>query len=139
MDNETFEKQYALAVERRKTADATEPRAASVRHDVESDRLVLELRNGVTVLIPRRLLQGLADAPPEAFADMELVCGGSDIHWNGLDVQFTVPGLVAGIFGTKKWMTELENWSGFSTPPKKASPSSGDDRRGGPSRKIRAS
>jgi Protein of unknown function (DUF2442) len=37
---------------------------------------------------------------------------GYGLHWESLDVDLGVPQLVAGIFGTKAWMTELGRLGG---------------------------
>jgi hypothetical protein len=33
---------------------------------------------------------------------------GDGLHWETLDTDFTVAGLLAGVFGTKRWMAELQ-------------------------------
>jgi len=88
-------------------ADATEPRAQSAWYDAESDRVVIALRNGVELRIPRSLLQGLQQTSPEELTNVEILADGYGLHWEEPDVDFTIPGLAAGIFGTKSWMSRL--------------------------------
>jgi hypothetical protein len=40
------------------------------------------------------------------------------LHWDDLDVQMSVPGLVAGVFGTRKWMAELGRQGGSMSKAK---------------------
>ncbi|MBV9511761.1 MAG: DUF2442 domain-containing protein [Caulobacteraceae bacterium] len=47
-------------------------------------------------------LQGAAD---EDLARVEVNGLGFNLHWPTLDVDLYVPALVAGIFGTRAWMT----------------------------------
>jgi hypothetical protein len=93
----------------------TEPRATSAHYDPATGRLVIELANGCVFVVPVDLLQGLRGASDQDLADFELMPRGFDLHWKKLDAQFTVAGLLAGRFGTKTWMTELERAGSRST------------------------
>jgi len=44
---------------------------------------------------------------------------GAALHWDELDVQMSVPGLVAGVFGTRKWMAELGRQGGSMSKAKR--------------------
>jgi hypothetical protein len=90
-------------------ADATEPRAASARYDAPGKRLIVELRDGAILQIPVHLLQGVAGGDAQEIAAVEIWGDGYALHWEELDADITVPGLVAGIFGTRKWMNHLSS------------------------------
>ena len=96
--------EIAAARERGRLYRATQPHAASARHDAKSDRIVVELTSGATFAVPPRLVEGLANATSDELADIELLGGGFGLHWEQLDVDYTVPGLVNGVFGTARWM-----------------------------------
>jgi Protein of unknown function (DUF2442) len=87
--------------------DRSEPRARSAHFDRASGRLVLELTNGVTVLVPADLLQGVAGAAPELIEEVEVTARGYGLHWPTLDADLAVPAIVSGIFGTRAWMAQL--------------------------------
>jgi hypothetical protein len=112
---EELDRMHREAVKRARYADRTEPRATSVSYDADTNRLVIELRNGTTLLVPCELVQGLHDATPAEIAAVELTPRGAALHWETLDTDISVPGLMAGIFGTKAWMAELERRCGRST------------------------
>lgn len=87
--------------------DATvpnQPRAASARYDAASGRVVVELTNGCGFLFPARAVQGLEAATDDALAEVEILGLGIGLHWERLDVDVSVPGLLAGLFGTRAWM-----------------------------------
>jgi len=107
MDRETFNKQYDRAVKAGLLAQASEPRAAAAHYDEPNDRLIVELRNGVVFIVPCSLIQGLKGAEPEKIAAVKVMPRGAALHWDELDVQMSVPGLVAGVFGTRRWMAEM--------------------------------
>jgi hypothetical protein len=86
MDKKTFDALYAKAVEAAELADKVEPRAQAARYDANSHRLIIELRSGVTVMVPCSLIQGLSDAPPDDIARVKIVVRGEDLHWPALDV-----------------------------------------------------
>lgn len=87
--------------------DRLRPRAVRAHYDAGAKRLVVELKNGVTLLIPPRLVQGLSGASDESLASVQMTASGNALHWEALDVQMSVEGLAAGIFGTQKWMEQV--------------------------------
>ena len=89
------------ALERGRLAAAGEPRAAAARYDRKLRRVVVELTNGCTFAFPPRLAQGLEHATEEELETVEILGAGYGLHWEVLDADFTVPGLLAGLFGTK--------------------------------------
>lgn len=54
-------------------------------------------------------LQGLKGADPKDIKDVALSIHGLSCHWPSLDVDFSIPGIVQGIYGTKKWMDSLKS------------------------------
>jgi hypothetical protein len=102
-----LQRMFEEATRRGEEAMKTEIQASSVRYDQYSGRLVLELKNGATFLVPCDLIQGLRGAEPELIAKARLGPRGASLHWAKLDVDFSVGGLLEGRFGTKKWMEQL--------------------------------
>jgi hypothetical protein len=107
MTNSEFNRQYRESVIRGRESMAKEPQAKSVRFDQESNRIVVDLKNGVTFAFPSDLVQGLRGAAAEDIAEVELGPRGAALHWEELDVDFSLAGLMAGIFGNKAWMSGL--------------------------------
>lgn len=116
-----------------------EPRASGARYDRRSRRIVVELTNGCSFLFPPRALQGMARASDAALADVEILGLGHALHWPRLDADFTVPGLLMGVFGTRAWMaSELARRAGQSTSPAKAAAARANGRLGGRPRRTAA-
>ena len=95
----------------------TEPLATSARFDRRSRCVVIELNKGSTLCVPVDLLQGLTGASLKDLARIEIPNPGCEIEWPALDQQFTIQGLLAGRFGTRRWMEDLAR-SGQLTRPK---------------------
>lgn len=131
MDKATFNQQYARAVKAGRLAQKTEPRAVAAQYDEANDRLVVELRNGVVFIVPCSLIQGLRGAAPEKIAAVKVMPRGAALHWDDLDVQMSVPGLIAGIFGTRRWMSELGRHGGRVTSKAKRAAARENGRKGG--------
>jgi Protein of unknown function (DUF2442) len=110
---------------------AAQPRAAKVHYDARKARLVIELTNGVILMLPPKLLQGLTNATPAQLAKVQLTPLGTGLHWEALDADLSVAGLAAGIFGSKPWMSELARHAGSRTSARKASSSRENGKRGG--------
>jgi hypothetical protein len=138
MDKKTFDAMYAKAVEAAELADKVEPRAQAVRYDANNHCLIIELRSGVTVMVPCSLIQGLSDAPPDDIARVKIMARGEDLHWPTLDVQVSVPRLMAGIFGTRKWMADLARRGGNVKSEKKAGSYPATGQRGRRLNKVSA-
>jgi len=120
------------ALERGRVARENEPRALAARYDRASGRVVVDLENGCTFAFPPRLAQGLEDASAEALSDIEILGNGYGLHWQALDVDLSLPGLMAGIFGTKAWMARR---AGRATSAAKAAAARANGAKGGRPRK----
>lgn len=116
------------ALERGREARLTEPRAASARYDRGLGRVVVELTNGCTFAFPPGLAQGLQAATEEQLAGVEVLGTGSGLHWEALDVDLSVPGLLAGLLGTASHMARR---AGQVTSPAKAAAARANGARGG--------
>ncbi len=92
------------ALERGQVDHASGQRAAAARYDRASGRVVDDLENGCTFAFPPRLAQGLEAATDDQLAAVELLSRGYGLHWEELDVDLSLPGLMAGLFGTAAWM-----------------------------------
>jgi len=84
-----------------------EPRARSARYDRASGRIEVELTSGAAFAFPARLGQGLEAATEEELAQVLVSPGGYGLHWKALDVDLSIPGLAAGVFGTKAHMARI--------------------------------
>ena len=71
------------------------------------DLLILKLSDGHRHVIPREELQGLQSATKEQLGRVEILGGGTGLHWPDLDADFYAPGLLRGVYGNKKWMAEI--------------------------------
>ena len=94
------------------------------------DALVLRLRNGRRVLFPREDLEGLRGAPAAKVARVE-VLAGVGLHWEELDVDLYGPALLEGIYGSKRWMSEIGRKGGEARSAKKAKAARRNGAKGG--------
>jgi hypothetical protein len=98
--------QFDAANERGRIVYETEPHARAAHYDRATGQIVIELTNGAVYSLPARHLQGLADATDDQIANLD-IGGGYGLHWDELDADFTVGGLLAGRFGNASHMAEL--------------------------------
>ena len=132
---EPTEQKLAEAERRGREILATQPLATSVRYDRAGGHVAVELTNGCTLTVPATLIQGLESASPDQLAAVEILGAGYGLQWPGLDVQVTVPGLAAGLFGTRRHMASL---GGRASSPAKAAAARANGARGGRPRKSAA-
>jgi hypothetical protein len=131
---ELTDAEVAAALARGRAATAGEPRAVRAHYDAGSDRVVVELTNGCTFAFPARLAQGLETATADALAAVEVLPGGYGLHWEALDVDLSLPGLMAGLFGTRAHMARL---AGRAMSPAKAAAARANGAKGGRPRTVR--
>lgn len=129
---ELSDAQLAAAEERGRIAARTEPRAANARYDRRRGRIVVELTNGCTFTFPPHLAQGLENANDEQLAAFEILGAGYGLHWEDLDVDLSIPGLLAGLFGTRSHMARL---AGQARSSAKAAAARANGAKGGRPRK----
>ena len=123
-----------IAAARRRGAalHLTEPSAVQARYEPANGRVIVELANGCAFAFPARALQGLAEASDAELAGVEVTGGGHGLCWESLDADFTVPGLLMGLFGTRAWMArEQARRAGAATSPAKAAAARENGRKGG--------
>ena len=101
---ELTDAEYEAATERGRVLFETEPHARDVRYDAKSGMTIVELYNGCTFAFPPRRLQGLEQASDEQLLEVEVIGAGYGLHWETLDADFTVKGLMAGRFGSAAFM-----------------------------------
>jgi Protein of unknown function (DUF2442) len=128
--------QIAAADARGKALMENEPRALAARYDAKSGRIVVDLSNGATYAFPAALGQGLEAATPEQLAEVEILGAGFGLHWESLDVDLSIPGLLVGRFGTRAWMSELARRAGSVKSPAKAAAARANGAKGGRPRKA---
>jgi hypothetical protein len=114
----------------------TEHQAKGISLDHKKKKLVIDLKNGVSVLLPLEKLQGFANALPEDIEKGKIGPRGAYLHWDNLGVDFTLEGLLQGIFGTKAWMARIGKVGGQAKSEVKAAASRINGRKGGRPRKA---
>ncbi len=120
------------ALERGQAMRRHEPRAAAARYDPQLDRIIVDLTNGCTFSFPPRLAQGLETATGDQLAQVEILGAGYGLHWEALDADLSIPGLLAGLFGTQAYMARH---AGQATSPAKAAAARTNGAKGGRPRK----
>jgi hypothetical protein len=129
---ELTDTQIDAALERGKAARQHEPRAATARYDRQSGRVIVELTNGCTFAFPPRLAQGLETATDDQLDQVGILGAGYGLHWEALDADLSIPGLLAGLFGTAAFMARH---AGQATSPAKAAAARVNGAKGGRPRK----
>jgi hypothetical protein len=137
--NNDLARQIAQAERRGERLLNTESRARAARYDRRTGRIRVDLTNGCSFAFPARKAQGLEYASDEELAEVEILGLGVGLHWERLDVDLSVPGLLAGLFGTKAYMDrQRAARAGAATSAAKAAAARRNGRKGGRPRKTAA-
>jgi len=103
----TTDAEIDAAIQQARAFAKYDHRAVRANYSDRTDRVIVRMDNGVTHSFPRKLLQGLAKAPPSALSKIELLGNGTGLYWPELDVAHSVSGLLAGVYGSSNWMNKL--------------------------------
>jgi Protein of unknown function (DUF2442) len=109
LEDLAFQRQFEQAQAAAVQADITEPRAVAAYYDESVGLVVVRLRSGASFSFPPSIAQGLSGAAPDDLAQVEITPIGDGLHWEALDTDFSVAGLLAGRFGTQRWMAGLQS------------------------------
>ena len=74
-----------------------ERRPASARYQSRICALEVKLTSGVTLQIPIQLIPELKHASPRDIRAVEVLGRGGGLHWERLDIDLSVPRLVASV------------------------------------------
>ena len=110
-----------------------EPRAAAARYDRQLGRIIVELTNGCSCACPPRRAQGLETATDEQLAQVEILGIGIGLHWEALDADLSIPGLLTGLFGTRAYLAQQ---AGRTTSQAKAAAARANGAKGGRPRRT---
>lgn len=81
-----------------------QPKAVRARYDRRAGRIRVSLDNGLELAFPPRLAEGLGSATPTELDEVQISPSGLGLHWPQLDADLYIPGLLTGVFGSKRWM-----------------------------------
>ena len=111
-------------------------RARTACYDPATGRVQVDLENGCSFAFPARMAEGLGATSDADLADVEILGAGYGLHWEKLDVDLSVPALLAGLFGTKAHMDRLgAARAGSASSPLKAAAARRNGAKGGRPRK----
>ena len=133
------EKARKAAEERMRNELQGRPKAVRARYDRRVARIIIGLDNGLELAFPPHLAQGLEHATPSELGTIEISPSGEGLHWPKLDADLYVPGLLAGVFGSKRWMAaQLGATGGRVRSAAKTASSRANGRKGGRPHKTAA-
>lgn len=113
------------------------PRATSAHYDRRGERIVVSLSNGLELGFPVDLAQGLAGASASDLSKIEITPTGMGLHWPRLNADLSLPALMEGLFGSRRWMARVMGKAGGrSTSAAKQSAARANGRLGGRPRKL---
>ncbi len=110
-------------------------RAASASYDRARGLVMLTMTNGVVFGFPARSLPALSNGSDTQLEAVTLSPGGGALHWEALDADFSVPGLILSAVEPTARRRELARLAGQSTSRAKAAAARANGAKGGRPRK----
>jgi general stress protein YciG len=127
----TTDKEIERAIAQAQALEPFRLRALAARYRPDDDVIVVD------VAIPRKALEGLENATPDQLAKVQIEGPGTDLHWPDLDVDHYIPGIFEGVFGTRRWMSEIGRKGGSQRSSAKTRAAQANGKKGGrPSRFV---
>ena len=112
-------------------AAKTEARASTVAYRSMEHALRIELTNGAAITLPVELIPSLRRAAPQDIRAVEILGRGGGLHWESLDLDLSVPGLLSSVFAGPEWLAELGRVGGRKSSAAKAAAARRNGRKGG--------
>ncbi|MEO1392849.1 MAG: DUF2442 domain-containing protein [Cyanobacteria bacterium J06634_5] len=81
--------------------------AVAGSYDMKTQKIIIELASGAEYRFPAKLGQGLENASEAELSNIKISPSGLGIHWPDIDIGFSIPHLLEGIYGNKRWMSSL--------------------------------
>jgi hypothetical protein len=128
--------QLLAATQRMERMQAKHATVAAVYYHAETDRLLIQLANGLDLSFSPKLAQELQHATASDLAEVDITASGLAVYFPRIDASLYIPGLLAGMFGTKQWMqSEFARRGGQATSEAKALAARTNGKLGGRPRK----
>jgi len=93
--------------------------------------LRIELTNGAAITLQVELIPSLRRASPQDIRAVEILGQGGGLHWESLDLDLSVPGLLSSVFAGPEWLAELGRVGGQKNFVSKAAAARKNGRKGG--------
>jgi hypothetical protein len=126
------DREFQSAVARGEASVQLRPRARVACYKPRGDKIIVEFHDGMELRIPRRLVEGLADATGAALTEIEISPSGLGLHWPNVDVDLYLPSLMLGHTESQQFMArQLGAAGGRARSPSKAAAARKNGARGG--------
>lgn len=102
-----FERQNESAIREAREADRIEPRATAVSYDPQHGLVLVGLRSGFTFGFPPERVAGLQAATPDQLSRVRISPSGDGLHWDDLDVDVSLTGLMATALNLREWAPRI--------------------------------
>ncbi len=130
--------EFEAATRRAQRREKTQSGAVKVTWDPVSRKLMILLCSGMELSFPPSLVEGFDKGEAADFSTYEISASGFGIYFPTLDADLYLPGLLAGLLGSRRWMAaQMGAYGGRSRSEAKATASRNNGAKGGRPPKLK--
>lgn len=102
-----LEREDEVAIREAREADRVEPRADAATYDPQRRFIFVQLRGGWIFGFPPEQVEGLEDGTSDQLSGIRLSPSGDGLHWDDLDVDVSLTGLLARALHLREWAPRI--------------------------------
>lgn len=112
-DDPHFEDKYQTMQSEYQHQAQFQPKITHAHFDIDNHLIKIKLNNGLEISLPPKFCQEIAELDDHNLTLIEVGPGGDSILWDEAGMGIEITSILAGRFGSRKWMNHMHEKYGI--------------------------